>query len=128
MLSLSMTYTKLSIHIKDKPPYFIGSQIRGAFGYSLKKVTCINPSYKCEECFAQATCLYYEFYEEKNRPHKYRFDFGLGKEEYDFSLYLFDDATHKLPYALSALQIMLTQNGLGKERKIYTDYTLSINN
>ncbi len=121
-----MTYTKLSIHIKDKPPYFIGSQIRGAFGYALKKVTCINPSYKCEGCFAQATCLYYEFYEEKNRPHKYRFDFGLGKEFYDFSLYLFDDATNKLPYAISALQMMLTQIGLGKERSTYKEFDMYI--
>ena len=35
-----MTYTKLTIKIntQDKPPYFIGSQIRGAFGYALKKI------------------------------------------------------------------------------------------
>ena len=35
-----MKYTKLTIKIKsnDKPPYFIGSQLRGAFGYALKKV------------------------------------------------------------------------------------------
>ncbi len=110
----------------DKPPYFIGSQLRGAFGYALKKVTCINPSFKCEECFAQESCLYYEFYEQKNRPHKYRFDFELGKEFYDFSLYLFDDATNKLPYALSALQMMLTQNGFGVERKTYKLFDLYI--
>ena len=35
-----MTYTKLSVIIKttEKPPYFIGSQIRGAFGYALKNI------------------------------------------------------------------------------------------
>ena len=35
-----MRYTKLTVIIKpnSKLPYFIGSQIRGAFGYGLKKV------------------------------------------------------------------------------------------
>jgi len=88
-----MKYTKITIIIKDKPPYFIGSQLRGALGYALKKVTCINPSFKCDGCFATNNCLYYEFYEEKNVFHKYRFDFELGKEFYDFSFYLFDDKT-----------------------------------
>ena len=121
-----MLYTKISIIIKDKPPYFIGSQLRGAFGYALKKVTCINPSFQCEECFAKDSCLYYEFYEQKNQPHKYRFDFELGKDFYDFSLYLFDDATTKLPYALSALNMMLSQNGLGVERKTYKEFDIYI--
>lgn len=121
-----MKQTKISIIIQDKPPYFIGSQLRGAFGYALKKVTCINPSFKCEGCFASDSCLYYEFYEQRNRPHKYRFDFELGREFYDFSLYLFDDATTKLPYALSALQMMLTQNGFGVERKTYKEFDIYI--
>jgi len=121
-----MLYTKISVIIKDKPPYFIGSQLRGAFGYALKKVTCINPSFKCEECFAKASCLYYEFYEQKNKPHKYRFDFELGRDFYDFSLYLFDDATTKLPYALSALNMMLSQNGLGVERRTYKEFDIYI--
>ena len=44
-----MNYTKLTIKINssDKPPYFVGSQLRGAFGYALKRVVCINPKYDC---------------------------------------------------------------------------------
>ncbi|MFA7083898.1 MAG: CRISPR system precrRNA processing endoribonuclease RAMP protein Cas6 [Arcobacteraceae bacterium] len=124
-----MTYTKLSIVIKpkEKPLYFIGSQLRGALGYALKKVTCINPSFECNECFAAQNCLYYEFYEEKNRVHKFRFDFELGKEYYDFSFYLFDSATFKLPYVVSAFYTMLSQNGLGKERVTYEDFDIYIN-
>ena len=71
-----MKYIKISILIKtgENIPYFIGSQIRGAFGYALKKVTCINPSYQCEECFAiEATIwkskLNYSFY--RNMDQKY---------------------------------------------------------
>ncbi len=123
-------YCKIDIKVKsqDKPPYFIGSQLRGAFGYALKKVTCINPSFRCEECFAKESCLYYEFYEEKNKPHKYRFDFELGKKIYDFTLYLFNDATTKLPYVLSALHMMLTKNGLGVERKTYKEFDIFMDN
>jgi len=124
-----VNYTKLSILIKttQKPPYFIGSQLRGALGYALKKVTCINPSYQCNGCFATDNCLYYQFYEEKNSFHKYRFDFELGLEYYNFDFYLFDDACEKLPYVVSAFYIMLTQNGLGKERSTYKDFDMYVN-
>jgi CRISPR-associated endoribonuclease Cas6 len=124
-----MKYTKISIIIKSeqKPPYFIGSQLRGALGYALKKVSCINPSYNCEECFASSNCLFHQFYEEKNTYHKYRLDFELGKDFYDFSFYLFDNVCEKLPYIVSALHMMLTQNGLGKEKVKYSDFEMYIN-
>jgi len=124
-----LKYTKISILIKtnNKIPYFIGSQLRGAFGYALKKVTCINPTYKCEGCFNAGNCVYYKFYEKKNSFHPYRFDFELGMELYDFNLYLFEKATKNLPYIVSALYMMLAKNGLGKERRIYKDFNLFIN-
>jgi CRISPR-associated endoribonuclease Cas6 len=102
-----------------KPHPFIGSTLRGAFGASLKKVVCINPSFKCEGCFAKNNCLFYEFYEERNSAHGYRFDFELNQDNYDFSLYLFEDATDKLPYVVSALHKMLTEQGLGRERETF---------
>jgi len=124
-----MKYTKISIIFKseEKPPYFIGSQLRGALGYCLKKVTCINPSFKCEDCFATNNCLYYEFYEQKDIFHKYRFDFELGKDYYDFNFYLFDDSAQKLPYVISAFHMMLTQNGLGKNRTTYKNFDMYVN-
>lgn len=124
-----MKYSKLTVLIKtDKVVhYFIGSQLRGALGYALKNVTCINPSFKCDGCFASSDCLYYEFYEEKNNIHKYRFDFELGKKYYEFSFYLFDDASSKLPYIVSAINMMLTKNGLGKDRVVYKDFDMYVN-
>ena len=95
-----MNYLKLSIIIKSKPPYFIGSQIRGALGYALKRVTCINPSFKCQDCFGADNCLYFQFYEKKNSFLKYRLDFELGSEYYDFSLYLFEDNCKDIAYIL----------------------------
>lgn len=118
------------IEIKTKTPkkhsYFSGSMFRGALGYALKKVVCINPSFVCEECFAKANCLFYEFYEEKNRVHNYRLNIELGKKDYSFGLYLFNDATEKLPYLLSAIHQMFTQQGLGKKREKVENFTITV--
>ena len=105
----------------------MGSALRGAFGYALKKVTCINPSYKCEGCFAQSSCLYHQFYELKNSFHKYRFDIELGNGKFDFGLYLFDDACDGLPYVLSALEMVLTQNCLTKHNYTFKDIEFFLN-
>ncbi len=100
-----MKYHKIEVKIdsKLKPPYFTGSMLRGTFGYALKKVTCINPSYNCEGCFAKDNCLYYDFFEKQNSFHPFRFDVKLGSENFNFSLYLFESACDKLPYILSVL-------------------------
>jgi len=124
-----MLFTKISLLFssKERVPYFIGSQIRGAFGYSLKKTVCINPSYSCEGCFATNNCLYHQFYEQKNGFHKYRLDFELGLKYYEFHFYLFDDATNQLPYVLSTLHTMLTQTGLGRDRVTFKEFDIYIN-
>ena len=128
-MNFNIKYTKISIIINSKPPYFIGSQLRGALGYALKKITCINPSYKCDNCFASNDCLYYKFYEEKNSFHNYRFDFKLDQDYYNFDFYLFNEMTTKLPYIISAFNILFTQIGLdkGKDKIFYKDFDIYIN-
>ena len=106
--------------------YFTGSMFRGALGYALKKVVCINPSYVCENCFAQENCLFYEFYEQKNVAHNYRFDIELGRDDYSFGLYLFADACKKLPYVLSAIHQMLTEQGLGRDKVKLSDFKITV--
>jgi len=120
-------HIQVKINTNHQSSYFIGSMIRGAMGYALKKITCINPSYQCEGCFAQTSCLYYKFYEKKNTLHNYRFDIDLGSRKFDFTLYLFNEATQSLPYVLSALQITLSQNGLTKNNYKFNDLTISVN-
>ncbi len=123
-------YIKITTTLKQnskKPPQFIGSTLRGAFGYSLKKTTCINPSYECQGCFAKDNCLYHDFYEQKNKTHKYRFDFELNQDKYDFSLYLFEDATQKLPYVISSIYKMLTEQGFGRDREKFEILSISCN-
>ena len=88
-----MKYTKITFKIKDtkKPHFFIGSKIRGTLGYALKDEVCINPTFKCNGCFAQHQCIFYDMYEKQNNTHKYRFDFDLYNNNYKFSLFLFED-------------------------------------
>jgi len=118
-----MKYHKIEVKTNSnvKPPFYTGSMLRGAFGYTLKQVTCINPSYKCEGCFGADNCLYYEFYEKKNSFHKFRFDIELGAKNYDFNLYLFEEACGKLPYILSALEKLVAKKGVGRDEIKFKD-------
>jgi CRISPR-associated endoribonuclease Cas6 len=125
-----IVYQKIDVFLKPSrilPHKFIGSTLRGAFGVSLKKVVCINPSYSCDGCFAKDNCIYYDFFEQKNQAHQYRFDFELNPKSYDFSLYLFEDATEKLPYIISTLHKMLTEQGLGVKREKFQIQSMRCN-
>ncbi len=122
-----MEYLRLYIKSLDKnftPPQFLGSMIRGAFGVSLKEVVCINPSFDCGNCFAKETCIYYEFFEAKNRFHHFRLDFALEPKNLEFGVTLFNEAVQKYPYILSALHRMLIQKGLGSKREKIEDFMI----
>ena len=121
-------FIEVKTNSKLKAPYFTGSMLRGAFGYALKKVVCINPSYRCEGCFAKENCLYYDFYEKPNTFHPFRFDIKLESPNYNFGLYLFNQATDKLPYILSALHKMLTEIGISRENHTFHNIEISVNN
>lgn len=124
-----MKYSKLSVFIPNfkNKPYFIGSQLRGVLGYALKKVVCINPSFKCDGCFAKDNCVYFDFYENKNSYHKYRFDYDLNEKDYKFNLYLFNDAIKETPYLISAIHKAITEIGFGKEREKYNFFIMKLN-
>jgi CRISPR-associated endoribonuclease Cas6 len=125
-----MRYTKVgfkSLDCDTPLSFFMGSALRGAFGYSLKKVVCINPSFACENCFARDNCLFFDFYEKKDSYHKYRFDISLEPKSFDFNLYLFVDACEKLPYIISSLHKMLGENGIGRDRITTKKFTLHVN-
>jgi hypothetical protein len=117
---------RLRFQTEKSPPYFIGSQIRGALGFALKKVVCINPSQECKGCFAAENCLFYQWYERKGVYHSYRLDIALGKPYYDVGMYLFAGATDKLPYIVSAFHQMLTVTGLGIQHEKISSYELIV--
>ncbi len=115
-----MKYTKLTIKIynTDKPPYFIGSQLRGAFGYALKNV--LNKQLLNDN-------IYYKFFEQKDVTHKYRFDIRLGLQSYEFTFYLFEDECDEIYNCISAFHEMITNIGLGKYNKTYNDFEIYVN-
>jgi len=106
-----MTYTKQTYNIKTKKPHdFIGSKVRGAFGYALKDKVCVNPIFECKECFALKECIFYKFYEEQNTTHNYRLDFKLFSQKYKFSLLLFNDAQKHKDVIAKAMLNSLKEN------------------
>ncbi|MCT7606847.1 CRISPR system precrRNA processing endoribonuclease RAMP protein Cas6 [Aliarcobacter butzleri] len=115
-----MNYTKLSLIIKSKqkPPYFIGSQIRGAFGYALKNIV------KQQDLDEN---IYNKFFEQKDVTHKYRFDIRLGLQSYEFSFYLFDDACDEVYNCISAFHELFTKVGLGKNNNTYEEFEIYVN-
>ncbi len=115
-----MKYTKISIIIKSeqKPPYFIGSQLRGAFGYALKNIVKEK---------GLDDNLYNKFFEQKDVIHQYRFDIRMGLQSYEFSFYLFADACDEIYNCISAFHEMFTKIGLGKNNKIYKDFEIFVN-
>ncbi len=125
-----MNYHQINVFIKTDriTTMYLGSALRGAFGYALKKVVCINPSYQCEGCFAEQSCLYYDFYESQNSYHAYRFDVEFGADSFDFSLYIFEESCGKLPYILSTLHKMLTEVGLTRENLTFEMIVIAVNN
>ena len=120
-------HIEIAIDTKEQAPFFIGSLIRGTFGYALKKVVCINPSFKCEGCFAEDKCSYYSFYEKENSFAPYRFDINLGTKKFDFGLYLFNEACKELPYIISALAQMLQERGVTRKRITFEKFTILVN-
>ena len=115
-----MKYTKITIKINstDKPLYFIGSQLRGAFGYALKKIV--------KEKNLDDN-IYNKFFEQKDVIHQYRFDARLGLNYYEFSFYLFEDACDEVYNCISAFHEMLTKVGLSNQNKTYEDFEIYVN-
>ncbi len=115
-----MTYTKLTIKIntQDKPPYFIGSQIRGAFGYALKNIVKDK---------SLEDNLYNKFFEQKDVIHQYRFDIRLGLSCYEFSFYLFEESCDEVYNCISAFHEMITKVGLGKNNNTYEKFEIYVN-
>ena len=115
-----MKFIKLTIKINsnDKPPYFIGSQIRGAFGYALKNIVKEK---------GLDDNLYNKFFEQKDVIHQYRFDIRLGLQCYEFSFYLFEDACDEVYNCISAFHEMITKVGLGKNNNTYEKFEIYVN-
>lgn len=118
-------------------PLFKGSTLRGAFGHSLKKISCALCQKNCQDCFLTATCCYSLVFESGNlyrngtryqnrpdsKPHPFVLDppdegrthYAAG-EHFSFAIQLFGPALQFRPQILYAV-ITMGENGLGMDRQ-----------
>ena len=110
-------------------PEFKGSTFRGAFGWALKGVSCSMTTRECRSCLLRARCLYPTMFEPQTNStsglhgtaqHPYCISPPLERkrhyergESFDFSLLLFGQVNHYLPYFIYAFEKM-GQSGVGK--------------
>jgi hypothetical protein len=123
---LSVDYSKISVKTDIILPYkFIGSTVRGAVGWQLKRVVCINPTMKCSGCFAKDNCLYYDMYE-KSSP-KFRLSLNL-EGDVNFDVFLFEELKEKAPYLIAAIYKLLKEKGITKNRIKANFLEIKLNN
>ncbi|MEO0076464.1 MAG: CRISPR system precrRNA processing endoribonuclease RAMP protein Cas6 [candidate division WOR-3 bacterium] len=113
---------------------FQGSIIRGAFGYTFRKIICLIKDKECKECLLKTKCVYAYIFETprpedskimrkyETVPRPFIFDPPANdKQEYQqgekftFGLTLIGKAIDYLPYFIYALDEM-GKNGLGRNR------------
>lgn len=114
-------------------PYYKGSTFRGVFGIALKKVVCALKRQECRECLLQERCVYASVFETPDSisspkaakvfppPHPFVIEpplttdthFSEG-DSFDFSLLLFGEVNHSLPYFIYAFDQM-GKIGIGKK-------------
>lgn len=111
------------------PPYK-GSTFRGAFGTSLKRIVCAVRERECSTCLLSTRCLYARVFEPPSRiigshtappPSPYLIEPDLSPrtrysrgESFWFTLLLFGEYVHSLPYFIYAVETM-GEGGVGKK-------------
>ncbi len=128
---------KYTFHCRFKTqarlPGFLGSTLRGALGWALKKTSCALRRQQCNGCLLREQCAYAWIFATEQyrvgtgrtvnaRPHPFVLHPGTmrGVQEaghtFSFSLLLFDRAIELLPHIVYAVQLM-GESGIGTGRR-----------
>lgn len=130
-MSEVLDFCKISVLARDDfvPPFFIGSQIRGAFGYALKSIVCVKNATPCDSCNIAKSCVFFDFYGAQNIYHNFCLDFKLGMPRYDFNIYIFGEAIENAGAILAALHKMLCEVGIESsgKRLCFKDIVIFVN-
>jgi len=131
-----MTFPLIKIRLTFKAlqdinfPYYAGSSLRGVFGKSLRRVSCLTPKTKCTSCAMIKTCPYASVFENgyaalgkrEEIPNPYVIEpMPLGQKQvkqgeiFSFEQILFGTAVEKLSYILLAW-VKTGNLGFTKER------------
>ena len=121
-------HIKVEVNSDNKPSSFIGSTLRGTFGYVLKNNVCIEPSYDCQRCIHKKSCLYYNYYESSSGFKKFRFDVRLKATNYDFRFYIYEDGTNIIRTILKTLYDVLHLNKITDKNLSFPKSTIFLNN
>jgi hypothetical protein len=131
-----MLYGKYDFHCELKTesilPAYKGSTFRGVFGLALKNVVCALKQQDCNDCILKKRCVYARIFETgeplilangktiHSPPRPFVIEPPLTRQEhfpagshFDFSLLLFGEANHNLPYFVYAFEQM-GKMGIGK--------------
>ncbi|MFH1097802.1 MAG: CRISPR system precrRNA processing endoribonuclease RAMP protein Cas6 [Candidatus Desantisbacteria bacterium] len=111
-------------------PTYLGSTLRGGFGYAFKRTTCCNPQRDCQQCLLKERCIYSYVFEgfshegpkryTGNTPHPFIIEpSDVSKSQYhegetfEFNLILIGKAIDYLPYFIYTFD-ELGRLGIGK--------------
>jgi len=115
-------------------PGYLGSTLRGALGWALKKTSCALRRQQCNSCLLREQCAYAWIFETERyqigdgrtinaRPHPfvlqpYEISAGVKQQgdDFSFSMLLFDRAIDLLPQLIYAVQLM-GEGGIGAGRR-----------
>ena len=123
-----LKYLELGVcGIDLKPSHsFIGSMIRGTFGYALRRVSCPYIGANCEECGISSECVYSEFFENVSDTPNFRLDIDLNQKSFDFKILLFEHAARYLPHVAIAI-VNMQEIGLEVSRRKFKFSNFTLN-
>jgi len=138
--SLALTLAKFTFYLLfDSPfdnPFYLGSTLRGGFGFIFKKAVCPDEERICKFCLLKNTCAYAYIFETPRTdtlkssyrlseyPHPYVIEpplydiYFAPKNRLSFDLILIGNAIKFLPYFVITFQ-ELGRVGIGNKRKKY---------
>ena len=116
-----------------KLPGYLGSTLRGALGWALRKTSCALRRRQCADCLLREQCTYAWIFETERysagdertvnaRPHPFVLQPGENRESmqpgdsFSFSLLLLDRAIDLLPQIVYAVRLM-GESGIGVNRR-----------
>lgn len=134
---MTITAQKYTFHCRftteARLPGYLGSTLRGALGWALKKTSCALRRQQCTDCLLREQCAYAWIFETEQyragdgrtinaRPHPFVLQPGVTVENrqpgesISFSLLLIDRALDMLPQLVYAVQLM-GESGIGAGRR-----------
>lgn len=118
-----------------KLPEYLGSTLRGAFGWALKRSSCALRLQECSSCMLRTQCAYAWLFETENytancgrtinarphpfviQPHEGQLEMSRKGDLFSFSMVLLGKGNDYLPHIAHSVKL-IGDSGLGSGRKV----------